>query len=95
MKRVVFRNLFYNTIFTGLAIFCIYFLIWSDVGLLKSYSVSRQITFHHKELMVLKREVKDIKMAIEAWESNPFYLEKMAREELGMGYPDEIVYFYQ
>jgi len=85
----------YRVIFSGSVLFCAYFLIWSDVGLFRYYAVKKQIEVRKREFSALRQEVQEIEGEIAKWESNPFYLEKMAREELGMGYPDEKVYFYR
>lgn len=95
MKRIRVYGLTYQAIFSGFILFCAYFLIWSDIGLLRYYSVKRQIGVRKREFLALRQEMRGIEGEVAKWESNPFYLVKMAREELGMGYPDEKVYFYR
>ena len=95
MKRIRVKSVAYQTILTGLAVFFLYLLTWSDIGVVRYYSLHKQVATKEAELVLLHRDVKKIQTAIANWQSDPFYLEKMAREELGMGYPDEVVYLYQ
>jgi len=95
MKRVLLNSLLYKVTLACLAAFFIYFLIWSDIGVVRHCSIRKQIEAMKSDFLALQSEVKELEGTIVAWESSPFYLEKMAREELGMGYPDEIVYFYR
>ncbi|MBU1008241.1 septum formation initiator family protein [Candidatus Dependentiae bacterium] len=94
MNRIELYNLLYKSLFSGFIVFCVYFLIWSDIGLVRYYSLKSQIETRKRDLLTLRREIWAIEGAVDRWKKNPFFLEKMAREELGMGYPNEKVCFY-
>ena len=93
MKRVLVRDLVYRTLLVGMTLFFLYSVIWSDIGFIKYYSIKEEIGVKRAEVSVIQRERDDIKGRIAAWNKSSFYLEKAAREELGMAFQSEIVYF--
>jgi cell division protein FtsB len=66
--------------------------VWSEFGLLQHYTVGQELASKQQELISMRSEIDSIKQEIACWKSDPFYLEKMAREELGMGYKNEVMY---
>lgn len=45
------------------------------------------------EIANINKEINDLAQEIEMMNSIPFYKEKIAREQLHMAYPDEIIYY--
>ena len=92
IKRVRLRDISYRVLIIGLGLGFVYSLIWSDTGLVRYYSVKQEIVSEQICVDRLHGEVKQIEAKIDNWQKNPFFLEKMAREELGMGCRGEKVY---
>lgn len=95
MKRVRINSLVYKTLLSGAFLFFFYCFVWSDFGLIKHYAVSCQVRASRASLVMLKKDINLLERTVCSWKSDPFYLEKIAREELGMGYKDEVLYLYQ
>lgn len=92
MKRIHLIQIFYKTILAILLFLFVYFLIFSDIGLIKYFSVKKQVNEQFLALKTLKQEIKELENELVTWKTDPFCLEKAAREELCMGHPDEIIY---
>lgn len=95
MKRILIRSLLYKLILSGFLVFAVYFFLWGEFGIVRHYHVQQELYQKQQELLVLKKDLKGIEQELEKWKNDPFYLEKMAREELGMGRKDEVVYIYK
>lgn len=92
MNRIAIANFVYKAIIIGLFSIFACFLVWSEFGLIKHYSMGNSLKAKRKELVVLKNKIATLEHEIENWKRDKFYLEKMAREELCMGYDGEMVY---
>lgn len=46
-----------------------------------------------REIATMQAEVQDLETRVFAWNNHPFYKEKLAREQLQMARPGEIVYY--
>jgi len=93
MKRIRKKDLFYGGVTFFLIVLFIRFLVWGDVGLMRYQKVKQEVEKKEQKLCVLRKELKNIEETILRWKSSPFVIEKMAREELAMGYPGEKVFF--
>ena len=49
-------------------------------------------TGFRKNIDHIQGSIKQIELDIDIWKSDPFYKEKIAREQLGMAREDEIIY---
>lgn len=92
MKRIHLTNLVYKSLLVVLICSTLYFLVSGDVGITKYYAMKNEVVVQERELRSLKRRVNKLELTLADWNANNFYLEKMAREELCMGYPGEIIY---
>lgn len=92
MRYIKISSVIYQTIICLLVLFSSTFFICSDFGIIKHYQASCQVDEAHHDLNALKKEIVLIEKEIYNWKTDSFYVEKMAREDLGMGYRDEIVY---
>ena len=92
MKRIKVSNLIYQTLFFGCSFLFICFFIWSEFGLLKHYEMNKELHSCKQRFCALKKEVKLLEQEIVNVKNDSFYIEKMAREDLGMGYKGEILY---
>jgi len=92
MRGFWIKNFLYKTIIISLFTFFSCFLVWSEFGLVKHYLMANNVSKKKNELFLIKKEVKALEKEIINWKTDSFYLEKMAREELGMGYEGEVLY---
>lgn len=92
MKRVKVSSLVYQLVLGLFVSFSCYLFICGEFGIIKHYFVKKEVESKQRELLLLQNEIGEIQDDLHDWQHDPFYLEKMAREELGMGYRDEIVY---
>ena len=92
VRRVRISSLLYQSVLLVFIASSLYFLVWSEFGLSRHYVANQGLRRSKLRFLVLKREVAGLEREIVAWKTDPFYLEKVAREELGMGYRDEVVY---
>jgi cell division protein FtsB len=67
-------------------------LIFGNNGILRYFAVKKEIVHQKYKVVKLKSKIEELNTKIALWGQNDFELEKMAREELQMGYPDEKVY---
>ena len=95
MQRIIAKKFLYKFLILCIAIFSLSFLTWSEFGLIKHFRIKKEFCKKQHELIALQKEVKKLKKKLTAWKTDPFYIEKMAREELCMGYPNEVVYLFK
>ena len=72
----------------GLVVFCCV----GQKGLLAVQRLGHEHQNLKKSIEVLKIEIFDLKQNIDQWQTNDFYKEQCAREQLQMARPDEQVY---
>lgn len=70
----------------------IYFLIFSNIGFVRYHNLKSEFDYKVKKLKIIENEIKHIEKEVDGWKNDSYYVEKMAREELGMGHPNEIIY---
>lgn len=67
-------------------------LIFGSKGILKYFAVKKEIAHEKDKVIKFKKKIEKLNTKIALWQQSDFELEKMAREKLQMGYPDEKVY---
>lgn len=82
----------YKTIIGSICLFSSFFFVWGEFGLLRHYEEKQLLVEKQHSLLALKKEIGVVDQELYDWKTDTFYLEKMAREELGMGHKDEVVY---
>lgn len=84
---------FFGCIISGLLLAVVVFKLFSpEDGILKVQEVIRIKWQLEHEIAQLEQENARIDAAIKAMQTDPFQKEKIAREELNMALPDEIIY---
>lgn len=80
-------------VLTGLliALFSFY-LVVSENGLLDLYRMKKRISNIKEEIALLQEEETDLRKTIERYKSDPFVIERDAREKLGLVKPEERIY---
>ena len=61
-------------------------------GYMEVRKYNRRIAELDEEIKSLEQTNKDLQLEIEALKNNPFYIEKVVRENLGLVKPGEIIY---
>jgi cell division protein FtsB len=69
-------------------------LIFGDMGLLKYVEMNRTKKNLETQVVEINRQNEDIKAQITLLKNDPFYKEKLAREEFGLAKPGEYIFQY-
>ncbi len=70
-------------------------LVFGDVGLLRYFELNRTKKGLEKQLFEINRQNEQIRTQIKLLKEDPFYKEKLAREEFGLARPDEYIFKYE
>ena len=86
------KRFIHGSILIGTLIACARYMIVSEHGLLTYWKLKEEIV--QKELVIykLETEVNQLNVSIEKLESDPFEKERIARQDLQLGYRNEVVY---
>jgi len=74
-----------------------YFLasfILGEMGLIKYYRMKEQYNSLTAEIARLKRDNANLRTNVHSLKNDPAYIERIARDKLGLARPGEIVYYY-
>ncbi len=69
-------------------------LLFGDVGLLRYIELNRTKKGLEKQLVEINMQNEQIRTQIRLLKEDPFYKEKLAREEFGLARPDEYIFQY-
>ncbi|TAN41430.1 MAG: septum formation initiator family protein [Nitrospirae bacterium] len=69
-------------------------LVFGDMGLFRYFELNRTRKNLEKQLTELTRQNEDMRTQIKLLKEDPFYREKLAREEFGLAKPDEYIFTY-
>ncbi len=83
-----------NIVFWSLSLIIIYNLICGDSSCLKRRGLNQQISHLQDSLLILKKQYDSLQLEEKRLIYDPKYIEKIAREKLGMVRKDEKVYRY-
>ena len=78
-------------------VLALYFLVTrllGEMGVVKYYRMKAQYYDLTKEIAKLKQDNIRLRNDINALKNDPAYLERVARDKLGLARPGEIVYYY-
>lgn len=70
-------------------------LLFGDAGLLRYIELNKTKKGLEKQLVEINRQNEQIKTQIKLLKEDPFYKEKLAREEFGLAKPDEYIFKYE
>jgi len=90
-------NLRKRLFIAGGVLLSLYFLasfIFGDMGLVKYYRMKSQYNALAEDIGKLKQDNTRLRKDVYALKSDPAYLERIARDKLGLARPGEIVYYY-
>lgn len=86
------KNFFRMIILFGLGVLFLYSIAFSKMGIKSYLKVKNEIEIEKNKMLEIESEIKKLEQDIYCWNSSDFELEKMARQDLQMGYPGEHVY---
>jgi len=75
----------------------LYFLVTrvlGEMGVVKYYRMKAQYSSLTKEIAKLKQDNVRLRKDVDSLKNDPAYLERVARDKLGLARPGEIVYYY-
>jgi cell division protein FtsB len=67
-------------------------IIFGTQGIRRYFEIKNEIEIEKTKILNNENKIKNLKVQIDRWLNDDFELEKMAREELQMGYANERVY---
>ena len=89
------RRLVLVTLFVLCLLYLSVSLIFGDSGLVRYRELMKTRTRLQKEVAEINKQNSAIKSQIELLKNDPFYREKLAREEYRLAKPDEYIFLYE
>lgn len=68
--------------------------IFGEMGLIKYYRMRQQCGALSREISALRKDNGRLVYEVYALKNDPAYIERIARDKLGLARPGEIVYYY-
>jgi cell division protein FtsB len=69
-------------------------LVFGDMGLFKYLELNRTRTSLEKQIAQISNQNEQLRSQLKSLKNDPFYREKLAREEYGLSRPDEYIFQY-
>jgi cell division protein FtsB len=69
-------------------------LLFGDAGLFRYFELNRTKKSLEVQLAEVSRQNEQIRQQIKLLKEDPFYREKLAREDFGLAKPDEYIFLY-
>ncbi|MBF0459131.1 MAG: septum formation initiator family protein [Nitrospirae bacterium] len=69
-------------------------LIFDEAGFIRYVNLKKEEKVHEQNIAKVEKEITALKEEIVEIKTDPFQIEKQAREGLGLAKPDEFVYIY-
>jgi len=69
-------------------------LIFGDMGLVKYFELKKTRKNLEKQIVEVHQQNEQLKLQLKSLKDDPFYREKLAREEYGLSKPDEYIFEY-
>ena len=69
-------------------------LVFGDMGLLRYIELNRTKTNISKQIMEINRQNEQLRTQLRLLKEDPFYRERLAREEYGLSKPNEYIFQY-
>lgn len=69
-------------------------LVFGDMGFFRYLELNRTKRTLERQLVELNRQNEEIRTQIKLLKEDPFFREKLAREEFGLARPDEYIFKY-
>ena len=69
-------------------------LIFGDMGLVKYFELKKTRKNLEQQIAEVHQQNEQLKLQLKSLKDDPFYREKLAREEYGLSKPDEYIFQY-
>jgi len=69
-------------------------LVFGDMGLVKYFELKKTRKNLEKQIVEVHQQNEQLKLQLKSLKDDPFYREKLAREEYGLSKPDEYIFEY-
>ncbi|MBA4371895.1 MAG: hypothetical protein C0402_03425 [Thermodesulfovibrio sp.] len=69
-------------------------LVFGDMGVFRYLELNKTRRTLERQLVELNRQNEEIRTQIKLLKEDPFFREKLAREEFGLAKPDEYIFTY-
>ncbi len=69
-------------------------LVFGDMGLFKYIELNRTRKSLEKQIAQVSNQNEQLRLQLKSLKDDPFYREKLAREEYGLSRPDEYIFQY-
>ncbi len=89
------QSILFYTILILVNLYLLWSLVFDDNGLFKYHQLKEKKIELINEIALLEKENKELKKEIKLIKEDPFYTEKLAREELNLSRPDEIIFIFE
>ncbi len=89
------QSILFYTILILINLYLLWSLIFDNNGLFKYLQLKEKKIELINEIALLEKENKELKKEIKLIREDPFYTEKLAREELNLSRPDEIIFIFE
>jgi cell division protein FtsB len=70
-------------------------LVFDEMGVLRYMKLKKEEMILEQGLSDMEKSISKLKEEIGVISSDPFYIEKQAREDLGLAKPDEYIFKYE
>jgi cell division protein FtsB len=69
-------------------------LVFGDMGLVKYFELKKTRKNLEQQIAEVHQQNEQLKLQLKSLKDDPFYREKLAREEYGLSKPDEYIFQY-
>ncbi|MDA8241423.1 MAG: septum formation initiator family protein [Nitrospiraceae bacterium] len=94
VSEVKKRRLIFFTVAVLSFVYLLVSLLFGDAGLFRYLELHRTKLNLERQLVEINRQNEQIRLQIKLLKEDPFYREKLAREEFGLAKPDEYIFQY-
>lgn len=88
------RQMIFFTIIVLTLLYLSISLVFGDMGLFKYIELNRTCKSLEKQIAQISNQNEQLRLQLKSLKSDPFYREKLAREEYGLSRPDEYIFQY-
>ncbi len=89
------RSRVFVFIFTVAFVLIMFDLVFDEMGVLRYMKLKKEERILEQSLSDIEKNIVKLKEEIGVIRSDPFYIEKQAREDLGLAKPDEYIFKYE
>lgn len=92
IKSMSFKHQIVRILLIGEVIIILFFLLLGSQGFITMRSLKNELKKIEQNIIVRELEIKNLENEYSEWESDPFYIERYAREKLAMARDGDIIY---